>query len=256
MAFCVECGKQIEEGKLRCEEHLNELAATSSGEANQAPSFAIPQQYSQLAGQWLAILKEAFVNPLKGFQLAAQVPTYLFGLVAIVLGGIVKTLVTIGLIKEFASFVAELFSENLGVFGAAFEEGFYEGFDEAFGSSSSFFFKALFDDVAILLIMGLITLFVVRVLYKNSISYTQILSAIGIMQAYACVLYILMFLVGKLIWGVLVIPIFVLMIVIFPLTLHAYLRENGMIQPHQFYAVPLIYLSHMTVAIILSYLFA
>ncbi len=227
MAFCIECGRQIEDGQLKCRDHQTEHAVS-----NEHPTPSPVVNVNQYVNQWLPIVKDLLIRPYEGMRSVGLLNQPLFGLAMIGLGAILKAVLLTMLLERSAN-------KLMGMVGLIGGNPFArtDEFEELF---ENLFWKAALYDVLQLLLLGVIVFAVIKIVFKKSVSLQEVMNGVGATQVYIVPGMIIGLILVKL--SVMIgIPFLVALLVTFPIILQSYLRENGFLQAGQIYAVPLIF---------------
>lgn len=229
MAFCIDCGKEIADGEMKCKEHAAEHAAEQADSAASLGNGSSAEGVlHQVKAEWIPVLKNLFVNPLHGIRQAGSIQTPFFGIACIVASALVFGMIVSGMVKGIGS-------RMIGVFGMWGAES-VRGFDDMY---SGILWKVFFFNLVHLALIAACTFAVLKFIYKNrEVTFTQMLNGVGMTQAYVLAGLILSYILTKMI-PLLGVPFFLVVLMIVPLMLHVYVRENEYQRPAQIFAIPL-----------------
>ncbi|MGD8189927.1 hypothetical protein ACQCN2_08090 [Brevibacillus ginsengisoli] len=233
MAYCIECGKSIEDGKVFCSEHENEeIASTQAADtASVGPAL---NQVSNYLNQWLPILKQIVLQPYTGLRSVGKLPNPFLGISLIVLGALLKAIILSSILDSFARKMGRMLGMGMMTMGDlsdVMENDF----------TNHIFFKVFLYDVVELLLFAVVSFAVLKFICKNhEISFTHACNGIGITQVYIIPGLLIGLLLIK-ISAIVGFPYLFGLFLFVPTVLHAYFRENGWIKPANVYAIPLIF---------------
>lgn len=239
MAYCIECGKPIEEGKLFCTDHGTEQIASTqafSSTTDSSTTTLTPaiNQVNNYLNQWIPILKEVFLQPNAGLSSVGKLPHPFLGITLIVLGALVKALILSSILESFARKMGRVLGMGMMTMGDLSEVMEND-------VTSDFFLKAFMFDVIQLFLIAVVSFVVLKFVFKNQeVSFTHACNGVGITQA---------FIIPGLLIGLLLIKISAMiglpylfgLLLVVPIVLHSYFRENGWMKPANVYAIPLIF---------------
>jgi hypothetical protein len=238
MAYCTTCGKMIENGRLRCDEHMTEEDARA--EKSQGISVTLlMDQVNKYVSQWLPVTKNLILHPYQGLRQSGSIGTPIFGIIFVLLSSLVKGLMVSSIMEELITRI----SRSFGMFGM----GMFNDLDDLF---ENLFIKTVLFDLVQMLIIAMITLLVAKMIFKNNISLTQVINGVGVTQVYVFLGLIITFVLMN-ISPVIGIPALMVLLFLVPVILLAYLRENEFLKPTNVYAIPLIFFLVFLIDVIL-----